>query len=416
MIRIKILPAIPYPAVVLGLCAVTSLALALLTQGIGVLYPFIQEELDTSRAQLGLIASGQMAGMAATVLFAGWLADVIGVRRLWTASLIVVAVGTLLFSQIQSVAQGILVGVLIGIGISSTGPANAKAILNWVAPRRRAMGMGVNEATVVVGGIIAAGLLTFLAVTFGWRTAMVVVAITIAASGLLFLAFYRDKPASDGGADKTVNPLSKMFQVLRNRNIWMATVVGATITPLQRVLVTYLVLFLKEDLGMSAGEAGGLLAILMAGAAVGRFGWAMVSDLLLKGRRVGILAMVCMLAVVSLALLALLPSDASLSLVAVLVFVVGSVTLGRSGVYVVFMAEMPGPALTGTAVGVNNLVATLVGVGIIPMFGLIVDQTGSYALSWWIMAAFSGIGVLMLAIVGSRTGASANVVPAHPPE
>ena len=50
------------------------------------------------------------------------------------------------------------------------------------------------------------------------------------------------------------------------------------------------------------------------------------------------------------------------------------------------------------------------------MFGLIVDQTGSYALSWWIMAAFSGIGVLMLAIVGSRTGASANVVPAHPPE
>ncbi len=92
--------AIPYPWVVLGLCVVVSLAIALLIQGMGVLYPFIQEEFDTSRAQLGLIASGQIAGSLITVLFAGWLADVVGVRRLWTASMMGVAVGILLFSQI----------------------------------------------------------------------------------------------------------------------------------------------------------------------------------------------------------------------------------------------------------------------------------------------------------------------------
>ena len=416
MIRIKVLPEIPYPVLVLGLCVVATLALALLSQGIGVLFPFIQEDLNTSRAQLGLIASGLMVGQAATVLFTGWLADVIGARRLWTASLIGVAIGLLLFSQIQSVVQGILAGILIGLAFSGSGPSNTKAIIDWVTRRARAIAVGINEAAVVIGGIVAAGLLTYLAVSFGWRTAVIVMAIIIAVSGILLFAFYRDKPGGYTLTDKTGRPRGKLHQVLRNTDIWLAALVGATLAPLQRVLVAYLILFLKEDLGLSAGEAGGLLAILMAGAAVGRIGWAMVSDLLLHGRRVGILAMMFMLAVVSMSLMALLPSDASLPLVAVLVFAVGTVTLGRTGVYVVFLAELAGPALTGTTMGLQAMLATLAGIGITPLFGLIVDQTGSYAMAWWMMAAFSGLGVLLLAIIGSRPRASVNVVSTRPLE
>ena len=73
------------------------------------------------------------------------------------------------------------------------------------------------------------------------------------------------------------------------------------------VIAAYLVLFLKADLGMSSGEAGGMLAILMAGGAVGRIGWAMVSDLMFKGQRVEVLGFVSLMALVSTALMALLP-------------------------------------------------------------------------------------------------------------
>ena len=416
MIRTRFLPAIPYPVVVLSLCMVATLALALLSQGMGVLYPFIQKDIDANRAQLGLMASGQMAGQAFTVLLAGWMADVIGVRRLWTVSLIGVGIGLLLFSQIQSVSQGILVGVLIGLAFSGSGPANTKAIMDWVTRRARAVAVGINEAMVVIGGIVAAGLLTFLAVSYDWRVAVMVMATIIAVSGILILAFFRDKPGDDVLTDKMSRPRGKVPQVLRNPDIWLATFVGATLAPLQRVLVAYLVLYLMEDLGLSAGEAGGMLAILMAGAAVGRIGWAMASDLILKGRRIGILVMVFILAVVSLSLMALLPSDTSLSLVAVLVFAVGAVTLGRTGVYVVFLAEMAGPALTGTTMGFQAMIATLAGIGITPLFGLLADRTGSYAMSWWMMAAVSGFGILILAIIGSRARESANVVPPQPPK
>ena len=335
---------------------------------------------------------------------------------LWTASLIGVGIGLLLFSQIQSVSQGILVGVLIGLAFSGSGPANTKAIIDWVTRRARAVAVGINEAMVVIGGIVAAGLLTFLAVSYDWRVAVMVMATIIAVSGILILAFFRDKPGDDVLTDKMSRPRGKVPQVLRNPDIWLATFVGATLAPLQRVLVAYLVLYLMEDLGLSAGEAGGMLAILMAGAAVGRIGWAMASDLILKGRRIGILVMVFILAVVSLSLMALLPSDTSLSLVAVLVFAVGAVTLGRTGVYVVFLAEMAGPALTGTTMGFQAMIATLAGIGITPLFGLLADRTGSYAMSWWMMAAVSGFGILILAIIGSRARESANVVPPQPPK
>ena len=413
MIRVRVLPAIPYYWVVLALCVGATLAFALLSHGMGVLFPFIQEDLGASRAQLGLIVSGEFVGTAATVLFTGWLADVVGVRRLLTASLIAVGVGLLFFSQIQSVVQGILLGVIIGMGFSGSAPANTKGIMDWVAPRMRGTAMGVKEAIIPVGGIIAAGLLTFWAVTFDWRIAVIVMAIIIILSGVLVFAFYRDKPGSYARADKTINPLSKVPQVLRNRRIWLATFFGATMGPSQRVVVTYLVLFLKEEMGMSAGVAGGLLALLMAGGVVGRLGWAMVSDLVLKGRRVGILATLSMLTLVSIVLLALLPSDASLPMVALLVLAVGIVNVGRSGVYVVFIAELAGPALSGTTMGLNNTITALTGVGITPLFGLIADQTGSYATSWWMLAAFTGVGILILAIGSRQAKASGNVVPAH---
>ena len=130
MIRIRALPSIPYAGVVLALSVMAAMAFAFLSHGMGVLFPFIQEDLNASRAQLGLIVSGEFIGTAATVLFTGWMADVIGVRRLLTASLIVVGVGLLLFSQIQSVLQGIPCGgpdrgCLLRLGA----PPNSKAIM-----------------------------------------------------------------------------------------------------------------------------------------------------------------------------------------------------------------------------------------------------------------------------------------------
>ena len=85
MMRARALTEIPYSWVVVALCLAALVSFALFRWGLGVLFPFIQEDLDTSRAELGLIAGGLALGGGSTALLAGWLVDAMGPRRLLTA-------------------------------------------------------------------------------------------------------------------------------------------------------------------------------------------------------------------------------------------------------------------------------------------------------------------------------------------
>ena len=385
-----------YSQVVVGLCVVAIVPFALYRQGLGVLIPFIQEDIGASRAELGLIASGTSLGMAATALLMGRLVDVISVRRLQTTALAWAAVGVLLFSQIQSPLQGLLVGVLIGVAISASFPAYVKSIMAWVTPQARGRAVGITEASMPIVGIIAAVLVTYLGVTLGWRSAVMVLALIIAVSSVVFFVFYRDKQASYSRGGKTRSQLSL---VAKNRDIWLVASTGATYSGVQTVVISYLVLYLREYLDMSAEMAGGLLAVMLAGGAFGRFGWALVSDLLLGGRRTAILAFVGMLSGVSMALMVWVPSDASLAVVVVVVFVVGTCTMGPGGLHAVLMAELAGPALAGTAMGIAGTMSHIGTFVITPVFGLIVDRTGSYDMGWWAMAGVVGAGTTLLAFL-----------------
>ena len=403
MIRIRVLPAIPYPGVVVGLWVVITMVVAIPGPGIGVLFPFIQEDFQATRLQLGLIAAGLTAGGGATVLVLGWLVDVVGVRRVESVALLLLTAALLLFSQIQHVWQGVLVAVFIGMARGGSLPAVNRAIMDWVPQRIRAVAMGTIEASISVGAIIAAVLLTYLAVTLGWRMGMMVVAFTIGALGMAFIAFYRDKISSQVDGGMLTKSSGKLAQVASNRRIWLAAFVGISIGAPHNIIVAYLVLFLREYLDMSPGGAGGLLAVTMAGGVMGRIGWCLVSDFLLHGHRVGLLALLGALAVATLSLLALLPSDTSLLMASLLMFMIGTVIVGRTGLLVVLIAELAGPGLTGTAMGFSSSIWML-GFGFVPLFGLIVDQTGSYAMGWWMTAALAGTGTLMLAFLRAQMG------------
>ena len=399
MLRIRALDAIPYPWVVVALWVLTLLPVAITFTGMGVLFPFIQADLDTNRAQLGLIASALGLGTGVTVFLVGWLADVIGVRRLNVATLVGAAVGLLLFSQIQSVVQGILMASLVGVAFASTGPGYVKAVTDWVNPRTRGLALAICQTTIPVGGIISAILLTFVAVTFSWRAAVILVGVTTAVMSVVFFASYRDKPSSYTPGDRSDRLGNRLSLVLKNRDIWLTAFFTISVIGLLSVMVSYLVLFSREHFSMSAGGAAGLLIVFQISGAVGRIGWVLVSDLLFRGRRALSLASVGVLAGVGMAFLALIPSDASLLAVLALMFAVGVTAFGITGLHAFLITELAGPGLTGTAFGFTTMVGGVGAFGIPPLFGLIVDRTGSYSMGWWMMAGVAVIGSAMLVFV-----------------
>ena len=387
--------AIPYPWVVVGLCVLATMASHSFIRGIGVLFPFIQDDLDLSRAQLGVVASMMTVGGGVTALLGGWLADVVGVRRWLTVGLAAMVLGIILFSQVQTLVQAILVGLLTGVAFVSTFPTAAKGIVDWVTPRTRGLALGGLEASIPVIGIIAAVLLAYLADTFSWRTAIMACAVMIAISAVIFFVFYRNRPRGHEDRKEGARQEGRIALIAGNRDIWLVAI-AATGWSIGRIFGAYLVLFLKEDLGMSPVLGGVMLAVAMAGSVVGRVGWGVASDLLLRGRRVEILGFVNILGAVSVALLVWLPSNASVGLVAALVFFIGATGLGWSGLWTALLAESAGPDLVGTAIGFAITIHSVFGFVVAPLFGFIVDRTGSYDMGWWLVVAMSGGGTLLL--------------------
>ncbi len=396
MMRMGILANISYPQVVVALALLGGTASAFTVQGMPVLYPFIQEEFGATRAQLGLITSGLVVGGTGTVLLMGWLADWLGVRKLLTVTIMMMAIGILLFSQIQSMTQGILLALMIGVAGSATAPASSKAIMDWVTPRVRGLSMGIKETSVPFSGITAAALLPILAVTFSWRGALLFLALTMAVTSVVFATFYRDRSTSRTQMKRS-GLVTSIALVARNKNLWLTSLSRGSLQTLQVTFVAYLILFLIENLDMSEAVAASFLAIAWVGSAVGRIFWGLASDLL-GGRRTVVLALVGMIAMLSMALMTQLPSDASPVVVAMLVSMVGASALAWAGLYDALIVELVGPGLTGTSIGFAGIVSRAAGV-VPPLFGLVVDKTGSYDIGWWMLAGFASLSALLIAFV-----------------
>ena len=160
------LKPIPYSWIVVALCVMAAMVVTFTEWSFGVLFPFLQDDLGASHAQLGLITSGLLGGGCLTVLLAGWLTDIIGVRRVLTIAMAGVFLGLVLFSQVQSLLQAVPLAVLIGGFSAGAPPAYVKSIMDWVDRRARGRAVGIIEAAIPVGGITATVLITFLAVAF----------------------------------------------------------------------------------------------------------------------------------------------------------------------------------------------------------------------------------------------------------
>jgi MFS transporter, ACS family, hexuronate transporter len=368
--------------------------------GIPAIASLIRADLGLTLAQAGSFLSAYYIGPALVSLPAGTLADRWGVKRMLVLGQVVIALGLLAASAAGSYAAFVALMIAGGFGYGILNPTSTKAVMGWSPPAHRATLVGFKQVGLPFGGVLGAALLPVLGVALGWRTAVVVSAVLVAAGALATLAVYHDPP--DAPPTTAVTARGTLAAVLTSRDLWLLALATGVFAAMQTVWMAFLVLYLEAAAGLSLLAAGRCLALAQLGGMTGRVLFGLLSDRLFGGRRrlplmlAGAGSAVCTLAI------AWTGGGASIVWLAVLAFAFGVFGIGWNGVQHTWLAEMAGPRAAGTAVGLGLAVASA-GVTLgPPIFGSFVQASGGYRGPWIGLTAAMVTALGVLALVRDR--------------
>jgi ACS family hexuronate transporter-like MFS transporter len=394
---------------ILALISISHIIGASAQYGINTLAPFYQDELRLSRAQVGLFFSAFYLAMTAASFATGWLADRFGVRRTTLNGHLFVGACIIAAASSPSFEWSCVSFFLAGCGYSFLNPASTIGVMTWFERAERATAMGIKQTGVPAGGVLAAMLAPSLVLIIGWRGALGALGAINFLFGFVFFWLWREPldATSEQGAEPEVavagTPSLKVWQLLPISCATAIYLVG------QMALITYVPLYLKDVMSFSPYWASQALALTQMGAMVGRIGWGMVSDRLFHGRRKIVLIWIGIFSALLIAALGTLEPRSSPYVLLPILFTAGVSIVGYQGVSYALIGEIAGKARTGAGLGmmiaINSGAATLG----TPMFGYIVDRTGSYALAWQTLAVTVCIGIAGLALLLKEPKSSAVV-------
>lgn len=386
-----------YPWIVLLASTLVQTAASFGNQAISPLAPFLVDDLGLARTDIGLLLTATYIGATLVLVVAGSLSDRFGVRALFLLGMTLAGVPLALGAVAPGYLWLLVPLALYGIGNGFALPPTTRAIVEWFPTRNRGLAMGIKQTGVALAGMICGLTVPTLGQWFGWRGTILVLGIVTVVSGVLAWLAYQDRPEHGTAATRAKRP--GFGTVLRNRNLLLLGGVTLLLAGVQLSLVGFLVLFLKERVGMGVSEAGMLLALAQGGGIVGRIGWGILSDTLLGGRRKPIMAIIGVLAMSSSLMLAMTGPETPRIVLLLTLAVAGVSSVGWNGINMTFVAELAGRQASATAAGMN-LTASYLGIMILPpIFGFLVDLTGSYTSAFQVGAAASLASLLLVAMI-----------------
>jgi len=380
----------------LGIAVLAQMAVSIIIQGVPTLAPFLQADLDLSRAQVGFFNSALMFGSLLAMFCAGWVVDVKGERIALIGGNLVVGSFCLCVLATDTFVAALVVFFAAGIGGAFPTPAGSKAVMGWFPLHQRGTAMGIRQTGIPVGGALAAALLPALALAAGWRVAVAVGGAGCFLTAALCALAYRNPPPEVDATPPRPSKRGTPVRELLTRNVLLLGLSGAVLTLGQFTLITYLALYLKETQGIPVAISATLLVLAQVSGAAGRILWGVGSDRLFQRRRKPALLLANGIAAVGALALGWLPAATPLWLLTPLVMVYAFNTLGWHGSWISLLVETAGTAQQGRTVGLGM---SLMYPGIIllpPLFGWFVDRTHSWPWAWTLLSGVLLLGMALL--------------------
>lgn len=347
--------------------------------------PLIAADMGLSAVEIGLIASAYSAALGALSIPAGRLTDLIGVRISLFLAALVTAAGAMVIATGDSFAVTLGGILLCGAGYSLVNPAAGRAVLLWYPPDRRGTLMGIKQTGVPLGGAIGTSS-AMLAPALGWQVVIGGIGGITAICGLLFLMLPRDRSSHAVARMTLRDEFAAIGRLFRNPVLGRVNLASGLTNGGQFILWSYLTEFLRMGAGFGLPLANACLSILHISSIGGRIFWGWLSDRAMGGDSRITLLLVAGISTLGLLGIALVTPGNALLLAPLLAVVLGVTICSATGVQMALTIQTAQPAQAGGAIGYNMLATNIGGVIAPPAFGLVLELSGSFALSWLLAA------------------------------
>lgn len=350
----------------------------------------LMAEFSISATALGSLAASYFYAYLIMQIPAGFLIDRFGPKKITTIAIAICGIGSMLFSQSQSVFFASIGRFMTGIGASFAAMNCIKLLTNWFSPSKLAFMVGLMMTIGMLGAVGGQAPLSFLISLFGWRLAIGAFGLFGIVLACLFFLVVDDYP-EDEAKEIHIVPQKMRFstaikQVMGSSQGWLLSLYsGLAFAPVSVFGGLWGVPFLSEFYQISNTAASHSVSLIFIGFAVGAPLSGFISDRL-KSRLV-VMKIGTIIALISL-LFALYFPPYSVAILNGSLFLFGAAI---SGFLVCFtmIREINKPILAATAVGFMNAFDAFFGAFSDPLTGYFLDKS-------WTGATVNGAPVFSL--------------------
>ena len=395
-------PTQRYRWVILLIATFAQACACFFVQGIGAIAVFIQNDLQLSSLQIGLLVSAAQLVPIVGLLVAGELLDRYSERLVVGLGTLIVALALCASLWATDYLTILLFLVVVGAGYSTAQPGGSKSVSRWFAKTQLGFAMGIRQAGLPLGGALSAALLPYLAGIYGWRSAFSPAAWW--RSSARWPSCSSTAPA--GRPAPGANPAERDLGAVVKSRLAMITdpamknivCSGVALISVQYGILVFTVLYLHETLEIGIGMAATLLFVAQGSGVAGRILLAAWSDRCRAGRYFPV--MVCLGAVIlGLLALVLLPLQSPLGMGLVVAWL-GFFGFGWYGPWVAYVADTAPVGKTGFALGLAMAINQLAIVLAPPALGLLKDFSHSFVPGWLALCLMAAVALVVTAWSG----------------
>ena len=361
------------------------------------LYPDIMRDLGLNYTQLGIMTGASSIISGFLQMMWSLLVRFIPRRILLALGNFLVAIGCLIMGS----ANGFMVMVggnaVGGSGQAAQHPVGTSILAKKFSRERLSEALSTHYGLGYIGNIISPILLSFIAISFGWRQALYVLAVVPLMTGLVLLYFLRgDKSASKSLQEKERGDFWRDLKSavhIRGATIIIVAEAFAIGGSGMGVITTYTPLFLKNFLNVGSFETSVIYAIAVIGGVVGTILFGRLA------RRYGNLKIAAIITGSSSALILLLRFYSSFNILIIPhLLIIGATSFGGSSLLQAHLASISTQnerdILLGLyftlGFGCSSIWTTLT--------GFVIDTYTSFDPAWLLRAALGTVAFALIAL------------------